>query len=78
MCISVWSSYKFFQTLCMKDDRIFVILLEFFFVTEFKSCGSKYCHGLLWVANAPIYGVYSNRAIVNFIDKYIMYDNSKI
>jgi hypothetical protein len=35
-------------------------------------------HGLLWVANAPIYGLDSNNAIKNFVDKYISCDDNKL
>jgi hypothetical protein len=36
---------------------IFGHLLDFFFVTKFQSHESQHDHGLLWVANAPIYGL---------------------
>jgi hypothetical protein len=62
----------------MKDNSILGHLLDLFFVTKFLSCGSKHDHGLLWVANAPIYGLDSNNAIENFVDKYISCDNNKI
>ncbi len=38
----------------------------------------KHDHGLLWVANAPIYGLDSNNAIEDFVEKYISYDNNKL
>jgi hypothetical protein len=62
----------------MKDNSIFEHLLDFFFVTEFQSHGNQCDHGLLWVANAPIYGLDSNNAIENFEDKYISCDNNKL
>jgi hypothetical protein len=55
----------------MKDNSIFGHLLDFFFDTKFQCHGSQYDHGLLWVGNAPIYGLDSNNAIENFVDKYI-------
>lgn len=64
---------SFFKLYAWKMIEYFIFFI-FLFVTELKSCGSNYCHGLLWVANAPIYGVHCNGAIVNFIDKYITYD----
>jgi hypothetical protein len=69
---------KCFQKLCMKDDMIFGPLLDFFFVTEFQNRGSEYNHGLLWVANAPTYGLDSNKKIENFVDKYIPCDSGKL
>jgi hypothetical protein len=62
----------------MKDNSIFGHLLYFFFDIEFQSCGNQHDHELLWVANAPIYGLDSNNAIENFVDKYISCDNSKL
>ncbi len=69
---------KSFRTLCMKDNSIFGHLLDFFFVTKFQSHGSQHDHGLLWVANAPIYGLDSNNVIENFVDKYISCDNNEL
>ncbi len=53
----------------MKDYLIFGHLLNFFFVTKFQSHESQHDHGLFWVANAPIYGLDSNNAIENFVEK---------
>jgi hypothetical protein len=55
----------------MKDNFIFGHLFKKFFVTKFQSHESQHDHGLFWVANAPIYGLDSNNAIENFVDKYI-------
>ncbi len=63
---------------CVWNDSIFGPLLDFFFVTKFQSHGSQHDHELLWVANAPIYGLDSNNAIENFVDKYISCDNNKL
>jgi hypothetical protein len=62
----------------MKDNSIFGHLLDFFFVTKFQSRGSQHDHVVLWVANAPIYGLDSNNAIEKFVDKYISCDNNKL
>jgi hypothetical protein len=62
----------------MKNNSVFGHLLDFFFLIEFQSHGSQHDHGLLWVANAPIYGLDSNNAIENFVDKYISCDNNKL
>jgi hypothetical protein len=62
----------------MKDNLIFGHLLKKFFVTKFQNHESQHDHGLLWVVNAPIYGLDSNNAIENFVEKYISYDNNKL
>jgi hypothetical protein len=62
----------------MKDNSIFGHLLKKFFVTKFQNHGSQHEHGFLWVANAPIYGLDSNNAIENFVNKYMSYDNNKL
>ncbi len=64
---------KTFRRLCIKDNLIFGHLLNFFFVTKFQNYESQHNHGLLWVANAPIYGLDSNYAIENFVDMYIIW-----
>ncbi len=69
---------KSFHTLWMKDNLIFGHLLNFFFVTKFQVHESQHAHGLLWVANAPIYDLDSNNAIENFVNKYTLYDNNKL
>jgi hypothetical protein len=69
---------KCFQKLCMKDDMIFGPLLSFVFVTKFQNCGSEYDHELLWVANAPTYGLDFNKLFENFVDKYITCDSEKL
>jgi hypothetical protein len=54
----------------MKDSSIFwAFILDFFFVTKFQSHGSQHDHGLLWVTNSSIYGLDSNNAIENFVEK---------
>jgi hypothetical protein len=47
-----------------------------FFIIEFKNCGSKHDHGLLWIKNAPMYGVHTNEKIEQFTDIYISCDVS--
>jgi hypothetical protein len=42
-----------------------------FFVIKFQNCGSEHDHGLLWIKDAPIYGINTNEEIENFVDKYI-------
>ena len=64
-----------FRKLCSKDKSIFGHIVDYFFITEFQHRGSEHDHGLLWIENAPIYGINSNATIEKFIDKYISCDN---
>jgi len=41
---------------------------------KFENCGSGHNNGLIWVANAPTYGLEFNKIIENFVDKYITCD----
>jgi hypothetical protein len=66
-----WYQNHHMRSIVYEKNSIFGHLLDFFFVTRFQSCGSQHDHGLLWVANAPIYGLDSNNAIGNFVYKYI-------
>ncbi len=52
--------------------------MDFFFVTKLQNCESEHDHGLLWIANAPIYGIDSNKTIEEIVDRYITCDNDKI
>jgi hypothetical protein len=52
----------------------FLDLVGFFFVTNFQNYGSGHNNGLLWVANAPTYGLEFNKIIENIVDKYITCD----
>jgi hypothetical protein len=43
----------------------------FFFKTKFQEGGLPYDHGLLWVQNAPTFGVSKNEKNECFVDKYL-------
>ncbi len=43
-------------------------------VREFPNHKSEHDHGILWVVNAPSYGLNSNNTIENFVNKYMTYD----
>jgi hypothetical protein len=34
-----------------------------FFVIEFQNCGNEHDHGLLWIKDAPLYGINTNEEI---------------
>jgi hypothetical protein len=44
------------------------------FVIEFQNRGSKHDHGLLWIKNAPMYGMHTNEEIERFVNMYISCD----
>ncbi len=46
-------------------------MCDFFFIIEFQNCGSEYDHGLLWIKDAPIYGINTYEELKFFVDKYI-------
>jgi hypothetical protein len=48
---------------------IFGKVNDFYFVTEFQNRRSEHDHGLLWIKDAPIYGVDSNETIEQFVKK---------
>ncbi len=55
---------------------IFLGIFLIFFVTKFQNRGSEHDHGLLWIKNAPMYGVHTNEKIERFVEMYISYDAS--
>jgi len=47
-----------------------------FFLIEFQTCGLPYDRGLLWIENAPRFGVSSNEVIEKFVNKYLIMDET--
>ncbi len=66
----------FLQTYHPKYHYLFRYIFEFFFVNEFQNHGSEHEHGLLWIKNAPMYGMHTNEKIEKFVDMHISYDVS--
>jgi len=60
-----------FCKLIQNIDLIFGKVKDYFFIIEFQSRGLPHDHGLLWVQNAPIFGVSKNEKIQCFVDKYL-------
>ncbi len=46
-------------------------LVEYAIRIEFQARGSPHAHYLLWIKDAPKYGVDSNASVCQFIDQYI-------
>jgi DNA replication protein DnaC len=44
---------------------------DLFYRVEFQQRGSPHIHGLLWIEDAPIYGVDTNDKIEEFVDRHI-------
>ncbi|MCO5577682.1 hypothetical protein L7F22_031514 [Adiantum nelumboides] len=54
-----------------RDNAILGKVMDYFFVTEFQHSGSQHDHGLIWIKDAPCFGVASNDDVITFVDKYI-------
>jgi hypothetical protein len=63
-----------FRHLCKKNSSIFDVVQDFYYVTKFQNMGSEHEYNMLWIKNAPIYGVHDNHEILAFVDKYISCD----
>jgi hypothetical protein len=46
-------------------------ILDFFYRVEFQQRGSPHIHMIMWIKDAPVHGVSSDRAVAIFVDKYI-------
>jgi hypothetical protein len=44
-------------------------LKYWFYRVEYQQRGSPHIHILIWLENAPVFGVYEDEDVVNFIDK---------
>jgi hypothetical protein len=66
----------FSQTYHKRSLFIYIYNFYFIFVIEFQNRGSEHDHGLLWIKNAPMYGVHINEKIEQFINMYISCDVS--
>jgi hypothetical protein len=65
---------SYLHTLFNKYPSIFRKICEVFFVTEFQNCSSEHDHGLLWIKDAPIYGINTNKFLQKIVGKYISCD----
>ncbi|MCO5597546.1 hypothetical protein L7F22_051624 [Adiantum nelumboides] len=62
---------KEIKTELKRDKHNLGKLIDYFFVIEFQQQGSQHDHGLLWIKDAPIFGVSLDDEIVDFIDSPI-------
>ena len=62
---------KFFSGILQSPCSPLGKLQEFFYHVEFQKRGSPHIHGLLWIADAPRFGVDSNENVCEYIDKCI-------
>jgi len=44
-----------------KDHYLFGHISNFYFVIEFQNCENEHDHGFLWIKDAPMYGVHTNK-----------------
>ncbi len=56
-------------------NTLFGQVEDIFFVTKFQGRRSEHDHGLLWIKDAPKYGININYEIESFVDIYIICDN---
>jgi hypothetical protein len=67
-----------FRNLLKNDSSIFGKVNDFYFVIEFQNKGSEHDHGVLWIKDAPNYGVNNNETIGQFVNKYVTLNNSLV
>jgi hypothetical protein len=65
-----------FFTLFNKYTILFGQVYKKQFVTKFQNHCYEYEHHLLWIIDAPLYGINTNEKNENFVDKYISCDVS--
>jgi hypothetical protein len=73
----LWLSNFIFNYIFKQRPIYFLISLWIFFVKKIQNHGYEHDHGLLWIKDAPIYGIIlKNEEIENFVDMYIGCDVS--
>lgn len=60
--------------LLQSTNTLFKQVKDYFFVTKFQARESELDHGLLWIKDAPIYGLNNNDEIQSFVDNYVTCD----
>jgi len=63
-----------FRKLLKNTNVLLNEVKNYFFTTEFQSISLTHDHGLLWIKNAHMFGISSNKDIENFVDKYLIID----
>ena len=66
-----YSIQHFFTDFIKNDASPFGKLADIWYRIEFQHRGSPHMHCLLWIANAPRYGVDDIQDVVNYIDSII-------
>ena len=62
---------KFFKYIIMGPHSPFGKVIDYAHRTEFQKQGSPHIHGLLWVDNAPKFGISPDKEICKYIDSCI-------
>ncbi len=70
----LWPLNEMLLQVIIITNTLFGQVKGFIFVIKFQSRGNEHNHGLLWIKDAPKYGIDSNDKIESFIDKYITCD----
>jgi hypothetical protein len=63
-----------FRKLLKNTNVLFNEVKNYFFITKFQSISLVHDHELLWIKNAHMFGISSNKDIENFVDKYLIMD----
>ncbi len=67
-----------FRKFIENTNLIFGKVKDYFFITEFQSRGLLHGDGLLWVQNAPTFGVSKNEKIECLVHKYLTIDQTML
>jgi hypothetical protein len=67
-----------FHKLIRNIDLIFGKVKDYFFMNEFQLGSLLHDHGLLWVQNAPTFGVSKNEKLECFVNKYLTIDETML
>ena len=62
--------HDFFNEVILKG-KVLGTITNFYWKKEYQSCGAPHYHVLLWVENAPVIGINSDSAVLEWIQKRI-------
>ena len=66
-----YSIHHFFNTFLKSPLSPFGHLADFWYRIEFQHRGSPHMHCMLWISDAPVYGVSSTEDVISYIDKIL-------
>ncbi|XP_071943751.1 uncharacterized protein [Antedon mediterranea] len=63
--------HTFLKRVILSEANPIGKVIDYFYRIEFQMRGSPHVHMLVWVENAPVFGLDEDKKIVDFVDKYI-------